>query len=95
MVRAGKWTDPDRPVTYQIRVEGRLDDQWSEWFGGMTISCQAEGDDPPVTTLTGAVADQGALLGILIKVASMNLTLISVTRLEAGSAQSSRPCSEP
>jgi hypothetical protein len=91
----GEWSDLDRPVTYRIRVRGRLDDQWSGWFDGMTISCQSQGDDPPVTTLTGIVADQAALLGVLIQIASLNLTLISVKRLETGSTQPSRPCGEP
>ena len=91
----GEWTDLDRPVTYRIRVRGRLDGQWSGWFDGMAISCQVEGNEPPVTTLTGIVADQAALLGTLIKIASMNLILISVKRLETGATQPSQPCSEP
>ncbi len=95
MADVGEWTDLDRPVTYRIRVRGRLDDQWSEWFDGMTISYQAEGNELPGTTLTGIVADQAALLGMLIKIVSMNLILLSVKRLETGLTQPLRPCSEP
>jgi hypothetical protein len=74
--------DPhDHPV-YQIRVVGRLDGSWSEWFGGMAIASEDEQDGLPVTTMTGAVADQSALLGILFKVGYLNLELLSVVRLE-------------
>lgn len=45
----------DRPATYQIKVPGELDESWSDWAGGMTIVVESEGDDPPGTTLTGAV----------------------------------------
>ena len=48
----------DRPATYQIKVPGHLGERWSEWAGGMTITVESEGGGPPVTTLTGTVADQ-------------------------------------
>lgn len=64
-------------ATYQIKVQGKLDDKWADWFSGMTI--KHEGD---VTTLTGAVADQSALRGILDRIWNLNLTLISVARDE-------------
>jgi hypothetical protein len=64
-------------ATYQIKVQGKLDDKWADWFSGMTI--KYEGD---VTTLTGAVADQSALRGILDRIWNLNLTLISVARDE-------------
>jgi hypothetical protein len=69
----------DRQATYQIEVRGRIDAQWSDWLSGMSIA-YADG----VSTLTGSVVDQSALLGILTKLGQMNLTLISVNRLEAG-----------
>jgi len=50
----------DRPATYQVRVSGELDESWSDWLAGMTITVESEGEDPPVTTLTGTV-DQAAL----------------------------------
>jgi len=62
--------------TYQIKVEGRLDASWSDWFNDMTITL-----DRDTTTLTGAVADQSALRGILTKLWDLNLALISVTRI--------------
>ena len=70
----------DRPATYQIKVEGKLDQSWSDWFSGLTIT--VEGQGPASTTITGAV-DQSTLRGILTKIWDLNLTLISVTRLDA------------
>ena len=55
----------DRPTTYKIKVPGHLDESWSDWAGGMTITVTSESDGPPVTTLTGTVADQAALQGLL------------------------------
>ncbi|MGD8627105.1 MAG: hypothetical protein PVJ34_21395 [Anaerolineae bacterium] len=67
----------DRPVTYQIKVPGHLDESWSDWVGGMTIEVEGEGDGQPVTTLTGVV-DQAALQGLLRRLYSLGLPLISV-----------------
>jgi hypothetical protein len=75
----------DRPVTYQIRMQGRLDKSWSDWFNGMTITFERGSDGSPITTLTGAVVDQSALLGILVKLGYLNLTLISVNRIDMNS----------
>ena len=69
----------DERATYQIKVQGRLDDRWSEWFSGLTIA--VESDDPPITTMTG-VTDQAALRGILNKVWDLNLALVSVNPVE-------------
>jgi hypothetical protein len=54
----------DRPANYQIKVPGHLDESWSDWAGGMTITVERGGDGRPVTTLTGTV-DQAALQGLL------------------------------
>jgi hypothetical protein len=62
---------------YEIRVQGRLDQRWSTWFDGLTISY--EGDD--ITVLHGAVADEAALHGILIKVRDLALPLLTVSRV--------------
>ncbi len=70
----------DKPATYQIKIEGKLDQSWSDWFSGLTIT--VEGSSPASTTITGAV-DQSTLRGILTKIWDLNLTLISVTRLDA------------
>jgi len=70
----------DQPAAYQIKVQGRLDERWTDWFSGLTITFESEGDGATITTLTGAVADQAILRGILCKLWDLNLTLISVTR---------------
>jgi hypothetical protein len=63
---------------YTIRIEGRLDPRWSEWFDGMSIT---HVDEPPgETILSGSVADQAALHGLLTKIRDLNLPLIAVTR---------------
>jgi len=69
--------------TYQIKVEGRLDASWSDWFNDMTITL-----DSDTTTLTGAIADQSALRGILNKLWDLNLVLVSVNRLNDLGGQS-------
>jgi hypothetical protein len=74
----------DRPATYQIQVTGHLDESWSDWVGGMTITVESKGGDPPVTTLTGTV-DQAALQGLLRRLYSLGLPLISVNWVEGGS----------
>lgn len=62
---------------YEIRIEGHLPDRWSEWFQGLAI----HNDPCGGTTLSGPLADQAALFGVLGKIHSLNLTLISVSRL--------------
>jgi hypothetical protein len=71
----------DRPATYQIKVPGHLDEGWSDWAGGMTITVESEGDGPPITTLTGTV-DQAALQGLLRRLYSLGLPLLSVNRVD-------------
>jgi hypothetical protein len=68
-----------RPVTYQIKVQGHLDQYWSEWFDGLTVTYDEEDD----TLLTGQVADQAALHGLLKKVRDLGLALISVNPVES------------
>ena len=77
MEKAGRKLSLDRPATYQIRVPGYLDESWSDWIGGLTITVESEGDGPPVTTLTGTL-DQAALHGLLRRLYSLGLPLISV-----------------
>ena len=64
-------------MIYQIRVEGQLTPDWSEWFSGLTVSSAEDGD----TVLTGALADQAELFGILRQIRDLGLTLVSVLRL--------------
>jgi hypothetical protein len=73
-------TDPSQPMIYQIRIEGHLDDQWTDWFGGMTITLEENGN----TLLTGPVVDQAALFGLLKKVRDEGIPLISINRVEPG-----------
>jgi len=61
-------------TNYCIRIEGHLAADWSDWFEGMTVRCQADG----TTTLEGPVRDQAALQGLLIRVRDLGLSLISV-----------------
>ncbi len=74
----------DRPATYQIKVPGHLDESWSEWAGGMTVTVGSDDDGLPVTTLTGTV-DQAALQGLLRRLYSLGMPLISVIWVENGS----------
>ena len=62
---------------YRIKLKEHLDPKWSDWFEQMAIS--TEGDQ---TMLTGPVADQAALHGLLIRIRDLNLTLLSVERIE-------------
>jgi len=66
---------------YEIHLQGRLGPEWSSWFDGLTVSQQPGGE----TVLTGPVADQAALHGILIKIRNLGLPLLSVRRVKAGS----------
>ncbi len=71
----------DRPATYRIKVPGELDETWSDWIGGMTITGAGGGDGPPITTITGTV-DQAALQSVLRRLYSLGLPLISVIRAD-------------
>ena len=66
--------EPNQPPSYEIRLKGHLDERWAEWFDGLTITLEDNGD----TLLSGTVADQAALHGILKKVRDLGLTLLSV-----------------
>ncbi len=63
---------------YEIRLKGQLDDRWANWFEGMTITLDENGD----TLLTGPVIDQAVLHGLLKKVRDLGLTLLSVNSVE-------------
>ncbi len=77
MKKVGQKLSLDRPATYQIKVPGHIGESWSDWAGGMTITVESEGDGPPVTILTGTL-DQAALHGLLRRLYSLGLPLISV-----------------
>jgi len=67
----------DRTITYQIKVLGELDENWEDWVGGMTVTVERNSEGLSVTTLTGKL-DQAALLGLLRRLYSLGLPLISV-----------------
>ena len=65
---------------YQIRLKGHLEERWVKWFDGLAITLEEDGD----TLLTGPVADQAALHGLLKKVRDLGLPLVSVSPVEPG-----------
>ena len=71
-----------QPLVYQIRIQGHLGRQWTDWFGGLTITLEDNGD----TLLTGPVVDQAALHGLLKKVRDVGMPLVSVNRGKPGQA---------
>ena len=74
-------TDPDQPVVHQIRIKGHLGPEWTEWFEGMAVTREENGD----TLLTGPVVDQAALHGLIKKVRDLGLPLLSVKRADTSS----------
>jgi len=75
-------TNSDQPVVYQIRIKGYLGRQWTDWFEGLTITLEEDGN----TLLTGPVIDQAALHGLLKKVRDLGMPLVSVSPVESGQA---------
>jgi hypothetical protein len=78
-------TDPGQPMVYQIRLKGHLGCQWTDWFGGLIITLEDNGD----TLLTGPVIDQAALHGLLKKVRDLGMPLVSVSPVQPGQADAS------
>ena len=78
----------DQPATYQIQVQGWISERWADWFDDMTITVNENDEDDAgqpggglaITTLTGAVADQAALLGLLQQLYTLGLPLLLVKR---------------
>jgi hypothetical protein len=71
-------TPASNAKVYEIRLKGHLDDRWAEWFEGLAITLEEDGD----TLLTGPVVDQAALHGLLKKVRDVGLPLLSVNTVE-------------
>ena len=69
-------------MVFQIRINGHLDPRWTEWFEGLTITLEDNGD----TLLTGPVVDQAALHGLLKKVRDLGMPLLSVNPIKPGQA---------
>ena len=72
--------DQSEPGLYEIRLKGHLGSQWTDWFEGLTITLEDNGD----TLLTGPVVDQSALHGLLKKVRDLGMPLVSVSPVEPG-----------
>ena len=72
--------DADQPRVYQIKIKGHLVPQWTDWFEGLTITLEEDGD----TLLTGPVIDQAALHGLLKKVRDLGMPLLSVNFVDPG-----------
>lgn len=70
---------PHPPGSYELRIDGRLDQRWSAWFGGLTLAH----DDDGTTTLRGPVTDQAELHGLITKVRDLGVTLLSVRTVDA------------
>ncbi len=70
------------PVLYEITVEGNLDPGWSAWLEGMEISFTEDRGERGAATLTGRVADQATLRGLLNQLWDLNLTVLSVNRID-------------
>jgi hypothetical protein len=75
--------DADQAMVYQIRIKGHLSRHWADWFEGLTITLNDDGD----TLLTGPVIDQAALHGYLRKVRDLGMPLLSVNRVGPGCAE--------
>lgn len=77
-------TNLHKPTRYQIRLQGHLGPQWTNWFEGLTIQLNEAGE----TVLTGSVTDQAALHGLLKKVRDVGLPLLSLNCLDSDQTMS-------
>jgi hypothetical protein len=74
--------DLDEPKVFQIRIQGHLSQQWQDWFEGLTITLEEDGN----TFLSGHVVDQSALHGILKKIRNLGMPLLSVNSIDSNQA---------
>jgi hypothetical protein len=72
------------PMLYRICISGSLDEQWSDYYGGMTIEQISDPKRYPMTILTGRLADQSALIGVLNLLHDMGCPILSVACVAAG-----------
>ena len=72
---------------YRLRVNGHLDQHWSSWFGDLTLTHEDDG----TTCLTGAIADQAQLHGLLAKIRDLGVTLISVEVVDVTTTERAAP----
>jgi hypothetical protein len=69
------------PISYQIRVQGAVGESWCDYYAGLTIEIDDAAGQQPVTTLTGQLQDQAALIGALTRLYDMHLPILSVEHL--------------
>jgi hypothetical protein len=77
--------DPRLPIIYQIRIQGHLGSEWTDWFEGLSITLEDNGE----TLLSGPVVDQAALYGLLRKVRDLGMPLLSINHLKLGQTDES------
>jgi hypothetical protein len=87
---AGPQHRSDRPLVYQVRIRGHLGQQWTDWFDGLSITLEEDGN----TVLEGPVVDQAALHGILKKVRDLGMPLLSVNSLGPASQDNNQMAHE-
>ncbi len=75
---SGSGTHVDRAATYRIRVQGHIGPNRTDWFEGMAITSTPPTQQPAITTLSGMLVDQAALLGVLNSLHDLRLTVLSV-----------------
>ena len=74
------------PCYYEIRVRGRLGEQWALWFEDMAVSVEASEEQPVTTLITGLMTDQAALYGLLSRIRDLGLPLLAVQRVTPSDA---------
>jgi hypothetical protein len=79
-----------KPACYQIELEGKIRKDWSDWLNGMEISTRKGCQGTQITIMVGEVTDQAALRGILCRLWDLNLTIVSVYRLEMNAGEEER-----
>jgi len=79
----GKPGDPNQPMIYEIRIKGHLGGEWADWFGGLALTLEGNGD----TLLTGLLVDQAALHGLLRQVRDLGMPLVSVISVTGEQAE--------
>jgi hypothetical protein len=86
MVKTPVWNGQklQTPGTYRIKVQGCIDEKWSDRLGGMKITTSRQGKEKPVTTLVGPMRDQAQLLGVLNSLYELHLPLLSIELLKEG-----------
>lgn len=82
--------DPDRPVAYEFRLVGHLGPELASWFEGLSVTLETDG----TTLLTGLLADQAALHGVLRRIRDVGLPLISLAQVQLGEAHPPRSSKE-